>query len=59
MYMANTVPALGAEKAYLEILESYECSLKSEEVKQEEVKKAHATAFDVIARLEKSRLGGV
>lgn len=55
VYMATAVPALGAEKAYLEILESYEYSQKSEAEKQKDIETAHSMAFDVIARLEKAR----
>lgn len=55
--MANTAHALGAERTYLEILESYEYSQQSEESKQEDIEKARGMALDVIARLEKSRGG--
>lgn len=58
VYMATAAHALGAERTYLEILETYEYSQQSEESKQEEIEKARGMAFDVIARLEKAR-GGV
>ena len=55
VYMASAAHALGAERTYLEILESYEYSQKSEKAKQEDIEAAHATALDVLARLERSR----
>lgn len=55
VYMATAAHSLGAERTYLEILESYEYSQKSEADKQKDIETAHDTAFAVIARLERAR----
>lgn len=55
VYMASAAHALGAERTYLEILEIYEYSQKSEAEKQKDIETAHSMAFAVIARLEKAR----
>ena len=56
-YMGGVVEWLGG-KSFAAVLESYEYSRKSEAEKQEDIKAAKDTAFDVIARLERAR-GGV